>query len=274
MDRNEHTEELKNRKEKIWKKVRDFTPDVKAAFFKDGFNIDKGLEKGAQLLDELKMSVKDVQEKEQQVKEFDKEIDISTADAVMNHITEDYKNNLSNAYREIDLQLKNHWLSDANVLRDEIIKIIKDTDRLTSEQREEMQDVIMNYQPLQFDDEADKIFIKTKFLQGHVFGIQLFDSEKLNNKKLTDIYNKKIKENIKEISKSINENCLMSFKSWKEHLNILIEQNITDYNPTLKDLSLMIKKDAQDIAELEKNQMMIKQSLETIKSLMSAKLAD
>ena len=274
MDRNEHAEALKSGKERIWNKVRNYAPNVKDAFFKSGFNVERGLEKGAQLFDELKSTVKDVQDKQQQVKDVDTEIDKITADEVMNHVTEDYKINLSNAYEIIDNQLKNYWLQDANKLRDEIIKIIKDTDRLTNEQREEMQDIIMSYEALKFDDEAEKIFIKPKFLQGHFFGVQLFESEKLNNKKLTDIYNKKIRENVKEISKTINENCLISFKSWKENLNILIEQNITDYNPTLKDLSEMIKKDAQDIAELEKDQMTIKQSLETIESLMSTKTSE
>lgn len=157
MSRNKHAEELKSRKERIWKKVRDFTPDVKDAFFKDGFNIERGLEKGSQLLDDLKSTVKDVQEKEQQVKEVDKEIDKSTSDDVMEHITEDYKNNLSRVYDNLDNQLKVHWLKNANDLRDEIIKIIKDTDRLTNEQREEMQSIIMSYEPLKFDDEAEKI---------------------------------------------------------------------------------------------------------------------
>ena len=269
MHRDSQSQELKDAQNKAVNHIREYGSELKEAFFKGRFK--EGFDKLSKGIDDLKENAKEVQDKQNQMKDVDAEIDRSTSDAVMDCVTKDYKKNLSEAYREIDEKLKNHWLKEANTLRDEIIKIIKDTESLTNDQRTEMEDIIMRYEPLQFNDDSGEVFIKQKFLQGHIFGLQVFESEKLNNKKLTDIYNKKIKENVKEISKSINENCIGSFKIWEGNLNNRIEQNITDYNPKLKDLSDMIREEAEEITALEKDQMTIKQSLEAIESLMAVK---
>ena len=54
-------------------------------------------------------------------------------------------------------------------------------------------------------------------------------------------------------------------------LNTVIEENITDYNPQLRDMAAMIKEETEKILELESDQNAISSSLEAIRTLMSWK---
>ena len=186
-------------------------------------------------------------------------------------VVHEYKKNTLAAKDEVSAALKEYWLSNAQTLRNRLIEIITETDALTSTQREEIQTIIMNYEPLEFNDEADSIFIKARFLRGNFLGLRPNDSEKLNTKRLTDIYNDRIRKNVKEIAAMLNESCLGSFRNWLQKLQSVIEQNITDYNPRLRDMADMIREETEKIAELEEDQRTIGASLEAIRELMSWK---
>ena len=129
----------------------------------------------------------------------------------------------------------------------------------------------MNYEPLEFNDDAEYIFIKTKFLKGNFLGLRPNEAEKLNTRRLADIYNDRMRNNIKEMANLLNDSCLGSFRNWMQKLQSVIEQNITDYNPRLRDMSDMIKEETEKIAELEEDQRSISASLDAIRGLMSWK---
>ena len=54
----------------------------------------------------------------------------------------------------------------------------------------------------------------------------------------------------------------------------MIEGNITEYNPQLRDMSEMIKEETEKIAELEEDQATIQKSLNAIEDLMNWKVLD
>ena len=72
----------------------------------------------------------------------------------------------------------------------------------------------------------------------------------------------------------LNESCYASFKAWHSSLMSIIEQNITEYNPQLRDMAEMIREETEKIIELEADQKTISTSLEAIKQLMSWKEVD
>ena len=73
---------------------------------------------------------------------------------------------------------------------------------------------------------------------------------------------------------AINASYFTSFKTWEMSLHTVIEENITDYNPQLRDMAAMIKEETEKIMELESDQNAISSSLEAIKSLMSWKVIE
>ena len=159
-------------------------------------------------------------------------------------------------------------------IKNRLAEIITDSEALSVAQREEISNIIINYEPFAITDDADIVFIKKKFLRGYLFGFRLNDSEKLNTRLLASRYNEKMKRNVYDMAVAINASYFESFKAWEKSLNSVIEENITDYNPQLRDMAAMIKEESEKILELESNQKSICSSLEAIRALMSWKVVE
>lgn len=83
-----------------------------------------------------------------------------------------------------------------------------------------------------------------------------------------------ITKSIKTMSVDLNNNCYEAFKIWQTHLCSVIEENITELNPQLKQIAELIKEETDKINELADNQQTISSSLEAIKELMDWKVLE
>lgn len=224
--------------------------------------------------DDLVRDYKIMQESKDEKDSAEREIDKATSDALMEIVVEEYKKNVLAAKDILSDVLKKQWYADAQQLRNRLIEIITGSEALSAGQRNELSDIIINYRPLEFNDDADSIFIKKRFLRGNVLGLQLADLEKLNTRRLAGTYNEKIRKNISAIAAEMNNSYFTSFKNWEQSLASAIETNITEYNPQLRDMAEMIKEETDKIIELEDNQKTIGSSLEAIRELMAWKVLD
>ena len=73
------------------------------------------------------------------------------------------------------------------------------------------------------------------------------------------------------MSQLINSSCFTCFKAWQENLQALIEENITIYNPELRELTEFIREESERILELQTNQQTISNSFMTIENMMAWK---
>lgn len=198
-------------------------------------------------------------------------IDRQTSDKLLTIVIHAFKENFINAQNKFAEATKAYWKKNAQEYRDGVIRLITGSDALSEQQRAELSDVILSYQDFQYDDGADKVFIKAKFLHGHVLGIRIGGSERLDTSRLAASYNAKIKRNIEEMSELINSSCLGGFKTWQEKLQALVERNITIYNPELRELTEFIREESDRILELQTHQKTILDSFMTIENMMSWK---
>ncbi|MCD7740785.1 MAG: hypothetical protein LUI06_01045 [Ruminococcus sp.] len=196
-----------------------------------------------------------------------KQIDEETSDELMQIVKDDYRNNILEAYEAIDKAIKDKWKDNAQSLRSILIDVIQGSEALSGKQREELSEIIINYQPISFEDDIDNVFVKEKFLKIRLFG----DDEKLNIRKLANRYNSKIEKAIKNMANDMNKSCVDSFKKWKDKLSSIIESNITEYNPNLRELSDLIREETDRITELNNDKSTIHKSLEAIEDLMNWK---
>ena len=215
---------------------------------------------------------KDMQESKQVKDSAEREVDKATSDRLLEIVIEEYKKNINVSKDTLSMGLKEHWYENAERIRTAMIEIITDSEALSVSQREEISNTIINYHPLDFNDDSDNMFIKKRFLRGNVLGLKLNDSERLNTKRLTSSYNDKIHKNIKAMASDLNVSCFTGFKTWEHNLASIIEENITEYNPQLRDMAEMIREETEKIIELEDNQQKISSSLNAIKELMSWKV--
>ena len=224
--------------------------------------------------EDLVRDYKDIQESKQVVDSAEREVDKATSDRLIEIVIEEYKKNINVSKDTLSMVLKEHWYANAQKLRTALIEIITGSEALSVSQREEISNIIINYHPLDFNDDADNMFIKKKFLRGNVLGLKLNDSERLNTKRLTSSYNDKIHKNIKAMASDLNDSCFTGFKTWEHNLASIIEENITEYNPQLRDMAEMIREETEKIIELEDNQQTISSSLNVIKELMDWKVLE
>ena len=221
--------------------------------------------------------IKDYKEMQENKNEMDtsrSEIDKATSDEIIGIVVERYKKSIIDAQEKASAVTKKHWMDNAEALKNTLVAIITGSDALSSKQREELTEIIINHQGLDVDDEANKIFVKAKYLKGQIFGFRLSTSERLDTKRLANNFNDMIAKSIKAMSVDLNNNCYEAFKIWQTHLCSVIEENITELNPQLKQIAELIKEETDKINELADNQQTISSSLDAIKELMDWKVLE
>lgn len=222
--------------------------------------------------DDLVRDFQKILEHKRKMDSTEDKIDEATSDSLIEIVTQDYKENMMKAKDFLNEKIKEIWVANAQMMRRRFVEIVTGSEALSTAQSSELSDVIINYQGLEFDDHAEDIFIKDKFLQGMFFGFKLMDNEKLNTKKLSDAYNDKIRKNIQLIAEEVNDNCFASFRSWEQTLTSNIEANITKYNPELRDMAELIQEESEKITELENYRQLLLESFAAIKSRMDWKV--
>ena len=224
--------------------------------------------------DDLVKDYKEMQENKNEMDTSRSEIDKATSDEIISIVVGRYKKSIIDAQEKASAVTKKHWMDNAEALKNTLVAIITGSDALSSKQREELTEIIINHQGLDVDDEANKIFVKAKYLKGQIFGFRLSTSERLDTKRLADNFNDMITKSIKTMSVDLNNNCYEAFKIWQTHLCSVIEENITELNPQLKQIAELIKEETDKINELADNQQTISSSLEAIKELMDWKVLE
>jgi len=214
---------------------------------------------------------KTMQQKKESMDVTRQNVDKETSDRLLKIVVKEFRKNIIDAQDRLGEASKQHWQENAQAYRDEMIRLITGTDALSEKQRNELSAVILSYPTFQYDDDADKVFIKAKFLRGNVLGLRLGASERLNTSRLATSYNTRIRHNIDEMSQLINSSCFTCFKAWQENLQALIEENITIYNPELRELTEFIREESERILELQTNQQTISNSFMTIENMMAWK---
>jgi len=201
----------------------------------------------------------------------ERDIDKETSDELLHIVIEQYKEHILLAQERLNIMLRKHWHKNSLLLKEKLIEITTGSSALSVSQQEELSKIIMSYQPISFEDNANDVFIKTKFLRGSFLGLQITDDEKLNIRKLSRRYNDTVAKAISEMASVINTSDYTSFKRWKESLITLIEENITKYNPDLRAMSDEINDYTEQITELEDNQATIREEMFRIEELMAWK---
>ena len=224
--------------------------------------------------DDLVKDYKEMQENKNEMETSRSEIDKATSDEIISIVVGRYKKSIIDAQEKASAVTKKHWMDNAEALKNTLVAIITGSDALSSKQREELSEIIINHQGLDVDDEANKIFVKAKYLKGQIFGFRLSTSERLDTKRLADNFTDMITKSIKAMSADLNDNCYEAFKIWQTHLCSVIEENITELNPQLKQIAELIKEETDKINELADNQQTISSSLEAIKELMDWKVLE
>lgn len=209
-------------------------------------------------------------EKQNSLEATQKDIDMRTSDEILRDVVESYKNSRADAWGKLSASAQRFWDDCSRKYREEMVHLIESTEALTHQQKTDASQAVTSFQAVQYDD-ADKVFMKTKFLRGSLLGVHFGSSEKLDIEKLVVKYNARMNHVIDQMKDEINHECYLSFVSWQESLQSMIEENIAQFNPDLRELTAYIKEEEGRIRELRADQERIINSVSTISDLMAWK---
>lgn len=269
---------LRNESESVYAKEKDdvdrATDTRNSNFVKNFKNIFKNkdvIQNFAQLGKDLVSDIKDINTNKEEMLAVQIENDSATSDEIMNIVNEHYQCSITDAKNKMTDVIKEHWSDKAEEMKNTLVAIITGNDSLTAQQQGVLFDTIMKHQNIEFDEESSAVFIKAKYLKGQIFGFKLFDNERLNIARLSKKFNSTLEKNIESMAKDMNENGFAAYKSWQDDLFAVIEQNITELNPQLKQLADQIKLDTESINKLSNDKQKISESLDAIRELISWK---
>ena len=211
-----------------------------------------------------------MQEKQDTLEAAQKDIDMRTSDEILRDVVESYKNSRADAWGRLSASAQRFWDDCSRKYREEMVQLIESTEALTHQQKADASEAVSSFQAIQYDD-TDKVFMKTKFLRGSLLGVHIGSSEKLDIEKLVDKYNSRMDHVIDQMKDEINHECYRSFVSWQESLQSMIEENIAQFNPDLRELTAYIREEEGRIRELRTDQERIINSVATISDLMAWK---
>ncbi len=249
--------------------VGDFADDIKRGLKEFSFSDFKG--SVSKLASATKRGMASVHESRKDLAETQRSASAETADEVLGEVVETYKVSMAEAMAKINRIACDYWEKNSVLLKEVLVDIVTASDALTDKQKKTLSELIFGYENIPYDDKASSIFVKPKFLHGHLFGLDLFAVEKLNIGKLAREYNKIVAKNIETISTDMDRIYYNSYKKWQDELSAMIERNIVDLNPELQVISDSIDNETEKINRLETSQQTIRTSLSEIEGLISFK---
>ncbi len=151
--------------------------------------------------------------------------------------------------------------------RKELISIVSDSEVLSEDKKEEIMNMIMTYEDLQFVLDIDRLDIDYFKKRIKIKDVVLFDSDNLSIGRLVRKYNQEFNENAVELKMAISTSHQNSYKMWQNALLSKVRENIVDYSPKLLSMQKQIEEETLKINELEDRQRKIENSIDYIHKL-------
>ena len=234
-------------------------------------NLDSLIKVGKTLLDDVKDTYDDI-EKLQSTK---READRKTAKLILDKVKEDYLILSNESQIKIDATSKDYWAEQSLFIKQQLSKIITGSTALSDDKRSELSEIIMTYHDICFDQFKDISFELKDFVHGIKIGdFIIFESDKLNLRKLVNSYNKLFEMLIEEAKSVVHESHIKTFNDWLEHLLSIIEKNIVSYSPELSEMQQDIEMESRKIDDLRNKQEMIQKGKNHINNMMNWKLKE
>ena len=193
---------------------------------------------------------------------------------VLGKVEKRFKDKAEAAQKLLVIRSREYWDSVAAAVREELVKLVTESNALEENQRKELSEIIINYKDVPIYTDAEKIFENHNSFDKGLKALNIIFNKNLNElnyKKIKRTYDHEMKELI-ILSNSVVKNAHSeSFNDWFNDLDALIINNLEDYNPTLSSRRAAIGEEEDHIAELEKRKEKLEEYAEQINEMLSPK---
>ena len=200
-------------------------------------------------------------------------VDRAVADQLMTSVKEQFVEKMESSFITLDYESKEYWTAQTESLRRQLALLITGAEELTPVQKEELEQIIITYRKLEFEDsDSQSIFQKENFERSiQILGKTFRFSDHLMLDKLAVTYNTKIKEGVIDRFNVIKESHDGSAKQWTDSLLDEIRENIVNYSPELSRLADKIRRITADIQDHEKRQVKLMEYKDVLQGMMNWK---
>jgi hypothetical protein len=197
------------------------------------------------------------------------EIDIKAADLLLEQVKEKFNAAINRVQTVLFHASSNYWMARAEDLRKKLLIVVLASPDISQEKRDELQGLIEGFERITFSGEIEKIFEKEIF-ERHSF-FKFFEDHRLNKRKLASRFNNTLKEGIDSIYLQMKNSHKQIFNDWQKRLFTVIEDNITDLNPQLREAKKQVAFYKDLIESLRAAQEALNEYIEKINQLMDWK---
>ena len=197
------------------------------------------------------------------------EIDTTVADQLLSQVKDSFNMTIHRAQSVLHQSSSNYWKERAEELRKQLLIVVLASPDISQEKREELQGLIEGFEQIAFSVEVEKIFEKEIFERHALF--KIFEDHHLNKRKLASRFNRTLKEEIDNMYLKMKNSHRQIFTDWQQRLFSVIEDNITDLNPQLREAKKQVAFYKDLIESLRAAQDALNEYIEKINQLMEWK---
>lgn len=235
-------------------------------------SVDSLKEHGKGLFGDLVSDFKDSEESRKRRNETAKEVEKATTDTLLEIVRNRFDSKVIEIKQFIDNGSRMYWTEKTQQIRENLVLIVTNSSALTEKEREDLSQIIMTYQNLEFETSGSIVFNKEKLVKGfRIGGLKIGAVDSLNTERIKKRYMQSIEESVDTLFSETKTSHEASFKTWLEHLMDKIKDNIVEFNPTLRSFNRIIAQTKDKIIELETRQEIIEQDKEKIRLMMEWK---
>ena len=213
---------------------------------------------------------KERMDNKKKLKELSKEIETIVSDRLFKKVKEQFNDKMY-VYNDRLYQASKASLTDiSEKLKKELIDAITCSEGLSYEKKRELERIVANYERLQFQEKADTAFDinNLKQYKFKIGNLKIGEKDSLNLKKLTSTYSSEMKKNIDDIAHKLINNHILAFAEWRDRLLQLLEDNIVEINPDLRELNAEVNAQKKEIEDLKDKGLRLREYKNQIESLM------
>ena len=194
------------------------------------------------------------------------------SDRMLEYIKEKFHENIHEFNIEIEYNSKKYWEEKSKEMKDGLCTLITDSEELSKEKRNELSNIVIQYENVKFDNNEKGHFSKKDLTDTFYIDFNFFNEcLNLDKNKLKSTFNGQMEIEKNKMFKEYGKSHNSSFAKWENDLLGMIKENITKYNPSLYELSLHIKELEVKINDLENKNKMLNNYEQELEKLMEWK---
>lgn len=222
-----------------------------------------GIEQLKKALNSYNDNTKKVNIEQQNLKENITQAENASYGKALSSFEKIYSEEAIKKQNDIFKQSEDFWQNKSNELKQELTDIVTKSNALDDAQKNRIQEIIATYEQIQLNTQTIKDKDNKQWKKRF--------TNRINVSKLSDYFNKVIKDSIDTLYKETQLNHKHIFEDWIDKLFDVIRDNIVEMNPTLKLYSDKITEYKKRRQQLENNLSQLVDITEVIKEKISWK---